>query len=74
MQSIADDESYECPHPFLIIFGGNKQTGFDIKPYIFHRNDGYDELTLTSEAGTDDLEVDRSTNSVTYNPGDSTHD
>lgn len=74
MQSIADNESYECPHPFLIIIGGNNQTGFDIKLYIFHRNDGYDELTLTREAGTDDLEVDRSTNSVTYNPGNSTHD
>lgn len=74
MQSIADNESYECPHPFLIVIGGNKQTGFEMKPYIFHRNGSYEELTLTKEPRTDNLYVNTSANTVKYNPGDSTHD
>lgn len=74
MQTIANNESYECPHPFLVIIGGNEQTGFTIKPYIFHRDEGYDELTLDREANTDNLGLDSSTNSVKYTPGDSNHD
>lgn len=74
MQSIANNESYECPHPFLVIIGGNEQAGFTIKPYIFHRDEGYNELTLAREASTDDLELDSSKNSVKYTLGDFTHD
>lgn len=74
MQSIANNESYECPHPFLIIIGGNAQTGFSINPYIFHRDKSYDELTIDKESSMDHLELDNSTNTVKYTSGVSNHD
>jgi len=74
MQSIANNESYECPHPFLIIIGGNEGTGFTIKSYIFHRNSGYNELTVDSEASTEGLRVNSSANTIEYTPGESRHD
>lgn len=74
MQSIANNESYECPHPFLIIIGGNEDTGFTIKSYIFHRNNGYNELTVDSETSMEEVGIHSSAKSVLYTPGESHHD
>lgn len=69
MQSIADNDEYECPTPFLIIIGGNRDTGFEIQPYLFYRGKGYDTLTPAKEPCTDDLTIDATSDTVIYRPG-----
>lgn len=74
MQSIADDESYECPHPFLIIIGGTPDSGIMITSYLFNRNGTYEELTLAGQPPSSDIEVDTPSGAVVYHPGGGSHD
>ena len=74
MQSIADDESYECPHPFLIIIGETPDTGIMIKPYLFNRSGTYEELTIAGESTSSDIGVDTCSGAAVYCPDGGNHD
>lgn len=74
MQSIADDKSYECPNPFLIIIGGAPDSRCLIKPYLFNRNGDYEELTLDGEPPSGQIEVDTASGAVVYEPDGGNHD
>jgi len=70
MQSIADNDDYECPTPLLMIIGGNRDAGFEIQPYLFYRGEEYDALTPAEKPCTDDLTIDYTSDTVVYKPGD----
>lgn len=74
MQSIADDKSYECPHPFLIIIGETPDPGIMIKSYLFNRNGTYEELTPAVESASSDIGVDTCSGAVVYSPDGGNHD
>ena len=74
MQSIADDESYECPHPFLLTIGGTPDSEIMIQSYLFNRNGTHEQLTVSGEPPSNDMGINTSSDAVVYSPNGRNHD